>query len=32
MDFVGYETTVVLNEDGSTAYYQLEMKWKETAN
>ena len=28
MDFIGYEETEVLNEDGSTAYYQLAITWE----
>lgn len=32
MEFAGYVESAVLNEDGSVAYYQYEMSWKEIGN
>jgi hypothetical protein len=29
MEFTGYEEVAVLGQDGTTAYYQLTMTWKE---
>lgn len=32
MEFVGYKKVPVYNKNGTIAYYQLEMTWKENKN
>jgi hypothetical protein len=32
MDFNGYKEVPIYNDDGTIAYYQLEITWKENNN